>query len=106
MDGSPPQPGQGSHSPGGLYNDEGSTNWAMDRNVIVDVPIWLQGCRPGGPWIGFVLCIAEVESEHKVGKAVDKIVDKRVWGNQIVQKIVHKIVQKTVQTTTVWGCVA
>jgi len=51
-DGVPSAPGAGSHSPGGLYTDEGSTNWAMVGNVVVDTPLWLQGCRPGCPWIG------------------------------------------------------
>lgn len=27
-------PGAGSHFPGGLYNDEGTTNWAMVGNVV------------------------------------------------------------------------
>lgn len=48
----PDAPGAGSHFPGGLYNDEGTTNWAMVGNVIVDTPAWLQGCRFPDGWIG------------------------------------------------------
>lgn len=44
--------GEGCHCPGGLYSDEGSTNWNMTNNVVQNVKIWLQGCRPGCPWIG------------------------------------------------------
>jgi hypothetical protein len=44
--------GEGSHSPGGLYSDEGSTNWNMSHNVVQTCRMWLQGCRPGCPWIG------------------------------------------------------
>lgn len=61
---SPDAPGAGSHFPGGLYNDEGTTNWAMVGNVIVDTPAWLQGCRFPDGWIGhmnqvcrFSLCL-------------------------------------------------
>lgn len=39
VDGAPQEPGYGSHIPGGLYNDEGSTNWAMVGNVVVDTPV-------------------------------------------------------------------
>ena len=31
----PDAPGAGSHFPGGLYNDEGTTNWEMVRNAII-----------------------------------------------------------------------
>ena len=41
-DGVPDAPGAGSHVPGGLYNDEGTTNWIMRDNVVVDTPLWLQ----------------------------------------------------------------
>ena len=44
--------GEGSHGPGALYADEGSTNWNITHNVIQDAPVWLQGCRPGASWIG------------------------------------------------------
>jgi hypothetical protein len=37
---------------GGLYSDEGSTNWNMSGNVVQTVMIWLQGCRPGCETIG------------------------------------------------------
>ena len=43
---------QGSHEPGALYADEGSTNWNITHNVIQGAPAWLQGCRPGCAWIG------------------------------------------------------
>ena len=44
--------GEGSHGPGGLYTDEGSTNWQLQHNVVQEVLLWLQGCRPGCAWIG------------------------------------------------------
>lgn len=44
--------GEGSHSPGGLYTDTGSTNWNISSNVVQDVPMWLMGCRSYDPWIG------------------------------------------------------
>lgn len=44
--------GAGSHGPGALYADEGSTNWNITHNVIQSAPVWLQGCRPGCAWIG------------------------------------------------------
>jgi hypothetical protein len=44
--------GEGCHCPGGLYSDEGTTNFNLTRNVVQKVEIWLQGCRPGCPWIG------------------------------------------------------
>jgi hypothetical protein len=44
--------GEGSHSPGGLYSDTGSTNWNISHNVLRSVPMWLMGCRPYDPWIG------------------------------------------------------
>jgi hypothetical protein len=53
-DGIPDAPGAGSHFPGGLYNDEGTTNWEMVGNVVVDTPAWLQGCRFNPGWIGYV----------------------------------------------------
>ena len=37
---------------GGLYNDEGTTNWVMSGNVVVDTGAWLQGCRFADGWIG------------------------------------------------------
>ena len=45
---------EGSHGPGALYADEGSTNWNITHNVIhvQGAPFWLQGCRPGCTWIG------------------------------------------------------
>ena len=43
---------QGSHEPGALYADEGSTNWNITHNVIQGAPAWLQGCRPDCAWIG------------------------------------------------------
>ena len=36
--------GAGCHCPGGLYSDEGSTNWNITRNVVQRVNMWLQGC--------------------------------------------------------------
>ena len=51
-DGTKDQPGAGSHFPGGLYNDEGTTNWQMTGNVVVDTAAWLQGCRFADGWIG------------------------------------------------------
>merc|ERR1712194_410521 len=47
-------PGFGSHSPGALYNDEGSTNWAMVGNLVIDTIAWLQGCRYTDGWIGYM----------------------------------------------------
>ena len=44
--------GAGSHGVGGLYTDEGSTNWNLTHNVVANVPAWLAGCRAGCPWIG------------------------------------------------------
>ena len=44
--------GEGCHCPGGLYSDEGTTNMNITNNVVANVLIWLQGCRPGCPWIG------------------------------------------------------
>lgn len=44
--------GEGCHCPGALYSDEGSTNWNITGNVVERVADWLQGCRPGCPWIG------------------------------------------------------
>ena len=35
-----------------MYSDEGTTNFNLTGNVIQSVKIWLQGCRPGCPWIG------------------------------------------------------
>ena len=51
-DGMVEAPGFGSHFPGGLYNDEGTTNWHMKGNVVVDAGAWLQGCRFADGWIG------------------------------------------------------
>jgi hypothetical protein len=48
----PDAPGAGNHFPGGLYNDEGSTNWLVTGNVVGEVGTWLQGCRPGCNWMG------------------------------------------------------
>jgi hypothetical protein len=36
------------HSPGGIYTDQGSTNWNVTGNVIARVDLWLDACRPGG----------------------------------------------------------
>ena len=44
--------GAGSFAPGGLYTDEGSTNWNMSINVIARVQWWLNGCRDQCDWIG------------------------------------------------------
>ena len=51
-DGVAEAPGFGSHFPGGLYNDEGTTNWDMNGNVVVDTGAWMQGCRFADGWIG------------------------------------------------------
>ena len=44
--------GEGSHAPGGIYTDEGSTNWAVSGNVLQGVSYWLMACRPGSAPIG------------------------------------------------------
>ena len=59
-DGVPDAPGAGSHFPGGLYNDEGTTNWVMAGNVVVDTPAWLQGCRYDPGWIGYVTFVRQI----------------------------------------------
>lgn len=32
--------------------DAGTTNFNLTQNVVQRVRVWLQGCRPGCPWIG------------------------------------------------------
>ena len=44
--------GAGCHCPGGIYSDEGSTNWNITQNVVRRTAAWLYGCRPGCAWIG------------------------------------------------------
>eukprot|EP01052_Picozoa_sp_SAG31_P039389 SAG31_NODE_5455_length_2527_cov_1.923394_1_plen_696_part_00 len=44
--------GEGSHAPGGIYTDEGSTNWNISGNVLNNVEYWLMACRPGSAPIG------------------------------------------------------
>ena len=42
--------GEGCHCPGGVYTDEGSTNWKISENVVQRTLNWLKGC--GCAWIG------------------------------------------------------
>jgi hypothetical protein len=42
--------GEGCHCPGGIYTDEGSTNWKISQNVAEHTLNWLKGC--GCAWIG------------------------------------------------------
>ena len=44
--------GEGSHAPGGVYTDEGSTNWNISGNVLSNVSYWIMSCRPGTCPIG------------------------------------------------------
>ena len=51
----PEHPGAGSHFPGGIYADEGSTNWRVTDNLVQNTQAWVQGCRDDTPWIDFIL---------------------------------------------------
>ena len=41
-------PGDGTHGPGGLYTDNGSTNWNVTSNVFVNTTVWAIACYTDG----------------------------------------------------------
>jgi hypothetical protein len=41
-------PGDGSHGPGGIYTDNGSTGWNVSANVLTNVTVWAVACYAEG----------------------------------------------------------
>eukprot|EP00729_Bicosta_minor_P006900 gene6901-7060_t len=42
------QPGDGTHGPGGVYTDNGSTGWNVSSNVFNEVTVWAIACYTSG----------------------------------------------------------
>jgi hypothetical protein len=41
-------PGDGTHGPGGVYTDNGSTGWNVSSNVFNNVTVWAVACYTAG----------------------------------------------------------
>jgi hypothetical protein len=45
--------GDGSHGPGGIYLDNGSTGWNCTENVFENITVWALACYTAGVAVGF-----------------------------------------------------